>query len=260
MKGVQGKKNEKCEHNSWDNVRADKQFLTLRCRLCQKQHRVALNATDWKCSDYNKKKGCQLGDDCPKYHVHYKKQSLEERVRIHGADVVQFVRTPKAEQEFQEQKQKREAAKREARQRKNARKLNEDKDAVRNCLTSEEDDLNSMPSLPTSPVSSPATSPRMMPTEVPSTCQLGNISAPILPASTFTSSIPISAPVPLPQQNQPISIPTTGTFPSLESQLLLLNQQQQLQQHQFTQLPLNYIQTPYVSVFGNGCVPTYGIA
>ena len=192
MKGhAQGKKNEKCEHNSWDNVRADKQFLTLRCRLCQKQHRVALNATDWKCSDYNKKKGCQLGDTCVKYHVHYKKQSLEERVRIHGANVVQFVRTPKAELEYQEQKLKRETSKREARLRKNSRKPNDsskEEPSARNYLTSEEDELISMPSLPNSPVSSLATSPQMLPTQDPSVC-IEQLNAPILLLQHFHSEV-----------------------------------------------------------------------
>ena len=77
-----------CGHNNWDNIRAEKQCIALRCRVCQKQHRVALKV-GWKCKDFNTKDGC-TDDSCTKYHVHFRKQNLEERVRIHGANVLNF--------------------------------------------------------------------------------------------------------------------------------------------------------------------------
>eukprot|EP01060_Flectonema_neradi_P034504 TRINITY_DN6066_c2_g1_i1.p1 TRINITY_DN6066_c2_g1~~TRINITY_DN6066_c2_g1_i1.p1 ORF type:complete len:249 (+),score=62.14 TRINITY_DN6066_c2_g1_i1:63-809(+) len=77
-----------CGHNNWDNIRAEKQCIALRCRVCQKQHRVALKV-GWKCKDFNTKDGC-TDPTCTKYHVHFRKQNLEERVRIHGANVLNF--------------------------------------------------------------------------------------------------------------------------------------------------------------------------
>ena len=94
----------KCHHNNWDNVRAEKQFITLRCRECQRQHRIGPSdnwkAVDWKCHEFNTPEGC-VSPTCDKYHVNHKKQTLEERARIHGLWVVNYVRLGKGGSEME---------------------------------------------------------------------------------------------------------------------------------------------------------------
>eukprot|EP01060_Flectonema_neradi_P021467 TRINITY_DN2912_c0_g2_i1.p1 TRINITY_DN2912_c0_g2~~TRINITY_DN2912_c0_g2_i1.p1 ORF type:complete len:282 (+),score=68.14 TRINITY_DN2912_c0_g2_i1:53-847(+) len=94
----------KCNHNDWDNVRAEKQFITLRCRECQRQHRIGPSdnwkIVDWKCHDFNTPEGC-TNTQCNKYHVNHKKQTLEERARIHGLWVVNYVRLGKGGSEIE---------------------------------------------------------------------------------------------------------------------------------------------------------------
>ena len=79
-----------CNHNNWDNVRAASRLVTLRCRTCQKQQRV-VTFIDWKCKAFTSPEGCDE-EGCTKYHVNYKKQCLEERVRVHGTKVMHNVR------------------------------------------------------------------------------------------------------------------------------------------------------------------------
>eukprot|EP00659_Diplonema_papillatum_P018035 gene18035-27778_t len=82
-----------CGHNSWDNVRVIKGQVTLRCRLCQIQWRAHVGAV-WrkrKCQVFNTPEGCPAGVECPKLHLHPKKQSLRERVVCHGPDVLSHV-------------------------------------------------------------------------------------------------------------------------------------------------------------------------
>ena len=79
-----------CNHNNWDNVRAASRMVTLRCRVCQKQKRV-ISFVGWKCRAFMSAEGC--GESaCSKYHVNYKKQCLEERVKNHGVAVMHKVR------------------------------------------------------------------------------------------------------------------------------------------------------------------------
>eukprot|EP01060_Flectonema_neradi_P018013 TRINITY_DN24825_c0_g1_i1.p1 TRINITY_DN24825_c0_g1~~TRINITY_DN24825_c0_g1_i1.p1 ORF type:complete len:193 (+),score=21.61 TRINITY_DN24825_c0_g1_i1:55-633(+) len=79
-----------CTHNNWDNVRAASRLVTLRCRECQKQKRV-VTFIDWKCKAFTSPEGCS-DESCTKYHVNYKKQCLEERVKVHGAKIMHNVR------------------------------------------------------------------------------------------------------------------------------------------------------------------------
>eukprot|EP01060_Flectonema_neradi_P010081 TRINITY_DN17213_c0_g1_i1.p1 TRINITY_DN17213_c0_g1~~TRINITY_DN17213_c0_g1_i1.p1 ORF type:complete len:165 (+),score=32.30 TRINITY_DN17213_c0_g1_i1:102-596(+) len=79
----------KCEHNDWDNVRIEKRsvkVITLRCRVCQCQKKVPLTK-NWKCEDFSA--GACNTEGCKKLHVNQRKQSLEERIRIHGVKLVE---------------------------------------------------------------------------------------------------------------------------------------------------------------------------
>eukprot|EP01064_Diplonema_japonicum_P023263 TRINITY_DN336_c6_g1_i1.p1 TRINITY_DN336_c6_g1~~TRINITY_DN336_c6_g1_i1.p1 ORF type:complete len:473 (+),score=118.49 TRINITY_DN336_c6_g1_i1:87-1505(+) len=79
-----------CAHNSWDNVRVIKGQVTLRCRVCQVQWRTHVDAV-WrkrKCGYFNTAEGCCLASKCPKLHLHARKQSLSERVDLHGSTVL----------------------------------------------------------------------------------------------------------------------------------------------------------------------------
>ena len=89
------KSSRKCIHNNWDNVRAEKKVITLRCRECQKQQRIYTTSGSWKCQSFLTSEGCPDGESCEKYHINNRKQSLEERVHIHGMSVVNHVRLGK---------------------------------------------------------------------------------------------------------------------------------------------------------------------
>ena len=81
-----------CVHNEFDTVRAHKGKATLRCRICQKQCRVAdISSSKMRCKDFNTPEGCRR-DDCGKLHIHYKKQTLETRCSIHGKEIMKSVR------------------------------------------------------------------------------------------------------------------------------------------------------------------------
>ncbi|KAJ9446920.1 hypothetical protein DIPPA_15655 [Diplonema papillatum] len=84
----------RCGHNTWDNVRVNRGLMSLRCRTCRKQCRVRtkhMAQYEWRCKSFNSKKGCELGADCPKLHIFYNKQSLEERFTVHGNVVLKNV-------------------------------------------------------------------------------------------------------------------------------------------------------------------------
>ncbi|KAJ9466004.1 hypothetical protein DIPPA_09782 [Diplonema papillatum] len=83
-----------CSHNSWDNVRVTKGLMTLRCRVCQKQWRVRVDLV-WnqlKCETFNSENSC-TAESCPLLHLHYRKQSLEDRFKSHGATVLDHVKS-----------------------------------------------------------------------------------------------------------------------------------------------------------------------
>ena len=79
----------KCDHNDWDNVRIEKRsvkVITLRCRVCQCQKKVPLTKS-WKCEDFSI--GECPTEGCKRPHVNQRKQSLEERIKIHGVKLVE---------------------------------------------------------------------------------------------------------------------------------------------------------------------------
>ena len=78
-----------CSHNNWDNVRARKGAVTLRCRTCQAQWRVMLQ-TVRRCPHFDTGR-CNKNENCPKLHVHRSKQSLNERVQSFGDQVLHRV-------------------------------------------------------------------------------------------------------------------------------------------------------------------------
>eukprot|EP01060_Flectonema_neradi_P032697 TRINITY_DN524_c0_g1_i1.p1 TRINITY_DN524_c0_g1~~TRINITY_DN524_c0_g1_i1.p1 ORF type:complete len:215 (+),score=32.70 TRINITY_DN524_c0_g1_i1:60-647(+) len=84
----------KCNHNNWDNVRVETGMITLRCRECQCQYRTKVESVFGaaKCELFTKPEGCPLGDDCSKIHIHFRKQSLKERVAGHGVSVLDRVK------------------------------------------------------------------------------------------------------------------------------------------------------------------------
>eukprot|EP01064_Diplonema_japonicum_P026743 TRINITY_DN3826_c0_g1_i1.p1 TRINITY_DN3826_c0_g1~~TRINITY_DN3826_c0_g1_i1.p1 ORF type:complete len:151 (+),score=8.87 TRINITY_DN3826_c0_g1_i1:51-455(+) len=78
-----------CEHNLWDNVRVCKGRMTLRCRTCQKQWRVPVEMV-WhglRCASFDSGV-CLTGDSCGKLHVFHRKVSLEERIKVHGPELI----------------------------------------------------------------------------------------------------------------------------------------------------------------------------
>eukprot|EP01060_Flectonema_neradi_P033255 TRINITY_DN5520_c0_g2_i1.p1 TRINITY_DN5520_c0_g2~~TRINITY_DN5520_c0_g2_i1.p1 ORF type:complete len:290 (+),score=56.97 TRINITY_DN5520_c0_g2_i1:39-908(+) len=79
-----------CSHNNWDNVRARKGSVTLRCRSCQSQWRVPLHLVR-RCPNFDTPRGCRKTTSCNKLHVHRSKQSLSERVESFGGGVLQKV-------------------------------------------------------------------------------------------------------------------------------------------------------------------------
>ena len=81
--------NRSCEHNNWDNVRARKGSVTLRCRTCQSQWRVPLQLVR-RCPNFDTSRGCRK-TTCNKLHVHRSKQSLSDRVESFGDGVLQKV-------------------------------------------------------------------------------------------------------------------------------------------------------------------------
>eukprot|EP01060_Flectonema_neradi_P005724 TRINITY_DN1382_c5_g1_i6.p1 TRINITY_DN1382_c5_g1~~TRINITY_DN1382_c5_g1_i6.p1 ORF type:complete len:306 (+),score=77.30 TRINITY_DN1382_c5_g1_i6:60-920(+) len=167
-------KKKKCSHNNWDNVRAEKQFITLRCRECQRQHRVGLTGADWKCQSFGTAEGCQ-DSACTKYHVNYKKQSLEERAKIHGLRVVNYVRLGKVEDDVH----------------KKVCYLKKMLSAPSDAEAVDDDDCESMPSLPASPDVSPLPSPR----DCPATSSVGSpLESPIATVPQHPQLCPIQAP------------------------------------------------------------------
>ena len=84
----------RCCHNNWDNVRVEAGMITLRCRECQCQYRSRVESVfgESKCESFAKPDGCALGDQCTKIHIHFRKQSLKERVEGHGVSVLDRVK------------------------------------------------------------------------------------------------------------------------------------------------------------------------
>ena len=78
-----------CNHNTWDNVRTKKGQVFLRCRVCDSQWRTPVETLD-RCSVFNTPAGCP-SDPCPQLHLHARKQSLSERVALHGSTVLERV-------------------------------------------------------------------------------------------------------------------------------------------------------------------------
>ena len=78
-----------CDHNTWDNVRARKGAVTLRCRTCQSQWRVLLQSVR-RCPHFDTGR-CQKAGQCAKLHVFRSKQSLNQRVQSFGDQVLNRV-------------------------------------------------------------------------------------------------------------------------------------------------------------------------
>ncbi|KAJ9468815.1 hypothetical protein DIPPA_20476 [Diplonema papillatum] len=93
LDGVPARSERPCGHNAWDNVRAAKGKITLRCRKCQLQWRAPaeLARHEARCEAFADGK-CDLGDHCEKMHLHYRKQCLEERLSQHGKSVLKRVK------------------------------------------------------------------------------------------------------------------------------------------------------------------------
>ena len=78
-----------CAHNSWDNVRLVKKWMTLRCRVCQRQFKIDTETlAETKCDRFQLEGGCFAGDACTKLHIHRKKQRIAERLALHGLAVL----------------------------------------------------------------------------------------------------------------------------------------------------------------------------
>eukprot|EP01060_Flectonema_neradi_P027805 TRINITY_DN3742_c0_g1_i1.p1 TRINITY_DN3742_c0_g1~~TRINITY_DN3742_c0_g1_i1.p1 ORF type:complete len:983 (+),score=213.16 TRINITY_DN3742_c0_g1_i1:131-3079(+) len=88
-----------CNHNTWDNVRTKKGQVFLRCRICDSQWRTPVETLD-RCPLFNTPAGCSH-DPCPQLHLHARKQSLSERVALHGNTVLE--RVPPGSHEEEEQ-------------------------------------------------------------------------------------------------------------------------------------------------------------
>ena len=78
-----------CDHNTWDNVRARKGAVTLRCRTCQSQWRVLLQSVR-RCPHFDTGR-CNKAGQCAKLHVFRSKQSLNQRVQSFGDQVLNRV-------------------------------------------------------------------------------------------------------------------------------------------------------------------------
>eukprot|EP01065_Artemidia_motanka_P051891 TRINITY_DN9225_c0_g1_i3.p2 TRINITY_DN9225_c0_g1~~TRINITY_DN9225_c0_g1_i3.p2 ORF type:complete len:298 (+),score=114.80 TRINITY_DN9225_c0_g1_i3:460-1353(+) len=66
-----------CSHNQWDNVRAKKDCITLRCRECQERWK-ACSSRLRRCPDFPSG-SCPRGDQCTLVHIHRFKQSTRNR-------------------------------------------------------------------------------------------------------------------------------------------------------------------------------------
>ena len=66
-----------CNHNSWDNIRAKRGCMTLRCRDCQLKWKAEA-ACLRRCRTFANG-NCKLVN-CPKTHIHRFKQSVENRI------------------------------------------------------------------------------------------------------------------------------------------------------------------------------------
>ena len=66
-----------CCHNSWDNLRAKKEYVTLRCRECSKQWKTTALRHN-KCPCFTKD-NCPEGAACTKVHVYRYKLSPKRR-------------------------------------------------------------------------------------------------------------------------------------------------------------------------------------
>eukprot|EP01060_Flectonema_neradi_P025936 TRINITY_DN3479_c1_g2_i1.p1 TRINITY_DN3479_c1_g2~~TRINITY_DN3479_c1_g2_i1.p1 ORF type:complete len:185 (+),score=30.61 TRINITY_DN3479_c1_g2_i1:66-620(+) len=66
-----------CNHNSWDNIRAKRGCMTLRCRDCQQKWKAEA-ACLRRCRTFANG-NCKL-PNCPKTHIHRFKQSVENRI------------------------------------------------------------------------------------------------------------------------------------------------------------------------------------
>eukprot|EP01059_Diplonema_ambulator_P009099 TRINITY_DN1890_c1_g3_i1.p2 TRINITY_DN1890_c1_g3~~TRINITY_DN1890_c1_g3_i1.p2 ORF type:complete len:180 (+),score=30.58 TRINITY_DN1890_c1_g3_i1:79-540(+) len=72
-----------CSHNCWDNLRAKRETVTLRCRQCQKQWKTqALRLK--RCPNFSRtsKMTCQDGESCPLIHVFRFKLSSKKRSKM----------------------------------------------------------------------------------------------------------------------------------------------------------------------------------
>eukprot|EP01060_Flectonema_neradi_P035168 TRINITY_DN638_c0_g1_i1.p1 TRINITY_DN638_c0_g1~~TRINITY_DN638_c0_g1_i1.p1 ORF type:complete len:151 (+),score=25.24 TRINITY_DN638_c0_g1_i1:83-535(+) len=66
-----------CDHNSWDNIRAKRGCMTLRCRVCQQKWKAEAAALR-RCRTFAM--GSCRTRDCQKTHIHRFKQSVETRI------------------------------------------------------------------------------------------------------------------------------------------------------------------------------------
>ena len=66
-----------CLHNQWDNLRAKRETVALRCRICQSQWKT-YTLRESKCPDFSNN-NCPRGDECTKVHVFRFKLSSKKR-------------------------------------------------------------------------------------------------------------------------------------------------------------------------------------
>ena len=85
-----------CSHNSWDNVRAKRRTVTLRCRMCNLKWKTVNNAIE-RCKDFTT--GSCTQENCTKIHVHRLKFSVELRkAEQRAARQLQTVAAPSTSQ------------------------------------------------------------------------------------------------------------------------------------------------------------------
>ncbi|KAJ9463977.1 hypothetical protein DIPPA_05491 [Diplonema papillatum] len=72
-----------CCENSFDNVRVSRGYATLRCRACDSKMRVPEERVKfWRCRTFWTTGNCACEADCANIHVHTKKQSSQERLKL----------------------------------------------------------------------------------------------------------------------------------------------------------------------------------
>eukprot|EP01064_Diplonema_japonicum_P015180 TRINITY_DN22944_c0_g1_i1.p2 TRINITY_DN22944_c0_g1~~TRINITY_DN22944_c0_g1_i1.p2 ORF type:complete len:138 (+),score=19.08 TRINITY_DN22944_c0_g1_i1:68-481(+) len=72
-----------CEHNCWDNLRAKRDTVTLRCRLCQRQWKTQTLRLQ-RCPNFSRtsKITCPEGEECALIHVYRFKLSSKKRNKM----------------------------------------------------------------------------------------------------------------------------------------------------------------------------------